>query len=177
MSVYSQVALHCFVCGSEFRIKKYRVKTARFCSKRCWTKRNPPSTSACEFCFKPFTAYFRKQRFCSRSCARSGTRSNAFKDGKSMLRDRARMSPRLKTWRDSVYKRDCYRCRKCGAKGALHAHHIKPWASHPELRFDVANGLTLCLPCHGAEHGRDFSRRSQRVAGSTPYLAFSEAPR
>ena len=28
------------------------------------------------------------------------------------------------------------------------ADHVKPWALYPELRYDLDNGRTLCVPCH-----------------------------
>jgi len=55
----------------------------------------------------------------------------------------------LRWWRAAVFHRDDYTCQKCGHRGGrLNAHHIKPYATHPELRFDVSNGITLCVDCH-----------------------------
>ncbi len=60
-----------------------------------------------------------------------------------------RASPEYIQWRKAVYKRDDYICQRCGERGEkLEAHHIKPFATHPELRFDVTNGITLCKSCH-----------------------------
>lgn len=53
-------------------------------------------------------------------------------------------------WRDAVFARDGFRCVLCGSRGRLQADHIKPYSSHPELRHDMANGRTLCVPCHRA---------------------------
>ena len=37
----------------------------------------------------------------------------------------------------------------CGKRaGELHTNHIKPFAIFPELRFELANGRTLSVPCH-----------------------------
>lgn len=59
-----------------------------------------------------------------------------------------------RAWRRTVFQRDGYTCTVCGKHGGtLNAHHIKPWADYPELRFDVANGTTLCESCHESEHG------------------------
>lgn len=51
-------------------------------------------------------------------------------------------------WRESVLVRDGFRCVHCGSTNELEADHIKPKYLYPELRFDVANGRTLCFPCH-----------------------------
>jgi hypothetical protein len=32
--------------------------------------------------------------------------------------------------------------------GRLQAHHIESFKGHPELRYELTNGLTLCLSCH-----------------------------
>ena len=55
-------------------------------------------------------------------------------------------------WRDVVLRRDRYTCQKCESKEDLHAHHIKDWATHPESRLDIANGVTLCVRCHAESH-------------------------
>lgn len=56
-------------------------------------------------------------------------------------------------WRKAVFQRDDYTCQRCGQRGGrLHAHHIKAWAEYPELRYDVANGITYCAKCHQAVH-------------------------
>ena len=157
------VELKCTRCGRPFTTKAYRATTAKYCSKKCWSQRSPPIHSECEYCEQPFSSYQRDQRFCSRSCARSGTRSNAWKDGLSMKRDRARLAPQLKEWREAIFERDNYLCQYCGQNGKLHAHHIKSWAEYPNLRFEVSNGLTLCIECHGTVHGKDFSNRRKKI--------------
>lgn len=64
----------------------------------------------------------------------------------------ARNSPQYAEWREDVYQRDGFRCVECGAGSELHAHHIKSWRRHHELRFDVDNGQTLCVKCHQNKH-------------------------
>ena len=52
-------------------------------------------------------------------------------------------------WRKAVFERDDYTCQMCTKRGGeLHPDHIKQFAYYPELRFDVANGRTLCASCH-----------------------------
>lgn len=68
---------------------------------------------------------------------------------------RLRASHLSKDWSQKVRARDG-KCVECGATGRLHAHHVKPWKHHPELRFDLNNGVTLCPACHQKAHGWRF---------------------
>lgn len=53
-------------------------------------------------------------------------------------------------WRKQVWLRDNFKCKianpDCG--GRVEAHHILGWASYPELRYEVNNGITLCHAHH-----------------------------
>ena len=70
---------------------------------------------------------------------------------------RERKTSQLKEWRISVFSRDSHTCLMCRKRGgALHAHHVRPFASHPDLRVEVSNGATLCAePCHKQTIGRE----------------------
>lgn len=81
----------------------------------------------------------------------SGERSCKWKGGITPERVKIRSSVEYKQWRKAVFARDNFTCRACGVRGGtLNADHIKPFAFFPELRFDLANGQTLCTPCHRA---------------------------
>lgn len=58
-------------------------------------------------------------------------------------------------WRRSVFARDGFKCmnKLCTSESSkLHAHHILSWKDHPDKRYDVANGVTVCVPCHKMIH-------------------------
>lgn len=78
----------------------------------------------------------------------------AFSHGRFQRSLSDRRKPEYKEWRDAVYARDNYTCQICGdAKGGnLQAHHVKDFANHPDLRFVVSNGLTVCQSCHEKIH-------------------------
>ena len=62
---------------------------------------------------------------------------------------RLRRSKQYGEWRTQVFKRDDYTCQFCGVLGVqIQADHIKEFAHFPELRFELSNGRTLCVPCH-----------------------------
>ena len=72
-----------------------------------------------------------------------------------------RYSTAMKGWRTAVFERDDYTCVKCGDRSRkghgvmLNAHHIKRFADFPNLRFDINNGVTLCVGCHDEVTGRE----------------------
>jgi len=59
---------------------------------------------------------------------------------------------KYKVWRVSVLNRDGCKCVRCGSFKKVQAHHKRPWASYPELRYDISNGETVCLDCHLSIH-------------------------
>lgn len=94
---------------------------------------------------------------------RSGKNCNFWKGGISILSKRIRRLPEYSIWRNKVFERDNYICKRCGKnKCILHPHHKKSFSdilknckiksvdeaiSCKDL-WDVLNGVTLCKECH-----------------------------
>lgn len=132
-------AVKCFSCHKEL-IKKKKNK--------------------CVFCDCYFTPNTSKQKFCNKTCLVEFKRVNSlnknnpnWKGGVGSKNQIERKSYKFKEWRKSVFERDNYTCLDCGKKGGtLHGHHILPFATYVELRFEVSNGKTLCVHCHKKYH-------------------------
>ena len=132
----------CLVCGKEFWRKPYAIKRGnnKFCSKDC---------------------YFIYQKGKSKSLANRrkyiGEDNPNWKGGITSRNKQMRASEEYKQWRLRVFERDDWTCRKCGLRSEknqyilIQAHHIKPFATFPELRFEIDNGMTLCKKCHAKE--------------------------
>lgn len=67
-------------------------------------------------------------------------------------------------WRKRVYTRDNFKCRIANTecKGRLEAHHILGYTEHPELRYEINNGITLC-------HFHHPKKRSEEI-NLSPYF-------
>ena len=96
-----------------------------------------------------------------RALQRRGASAAGYRDGLGLLRAAERQSAEYGRWRFDVFMRDSFTCQHCGdSRGRnLQAHHIKPFASHPELRTDITNGITLCWDCHDKQHACRVGRR------------------
>jgi len=59
----------------------------------------------------------------------------------------------VRLWRKQVYEKNDYTCQTCGVVGGdLNAHHLNGWHWFEEGRFDIENGVTLCVGCHKQFH-------------------------
>ena len=49
-------------------------------------------------------------------------------------------------WRNQIWLRDNFKCKISNeeCEGRIEAHHILGYTAHPELRYVVNNGITLC---------------------------------
>jgi len=158
----------CLICGNDF--EHWAGRIAKYCSRKCWVKRNPPKLFYCLECGKEFWDYKSNRKkdtvFCSHNCSSSfnnkGKKSHFWKGGKTPISKIERSRAEYLEWRQDVFERDNFTCQKCGVRSGngkkiyLHAHHIKDFANNPELRLDVNNGLTLCKNCHLLEHSHKF---------------------
>jgi hypothetical protein len=76
-------------------------------------------------------------------------RHSGYKGGITKINETIRKSLEYRLWREEVFKRDSWTCVICKKRGVkLNADHIKPFSLFKELRFEINNGRTLCIPCH-----------------------------
>ena len=63
---------------------------------------------------------------------------------------RDRRSYAYNFWKSQVLKRDKSKCRIANSScaGRLEIHHILSYTHHPELRYQINNGITLCHAHH-----------------------------
>jgi 5-methylcytosine-specific restriction endonuclease McrA len=163
----------CLCCGKEFADKNQIGR--KYCSYDCARKMqlnpNPKKeklTKTCLFCGNIFYVHeYRKltAKFCSQRClAKSKTRESSknWRGGICPENHRIRYSEEMKNWRVSVFERDKYTCQICGIVGGkLNAHHIIPFSVDKSLRFDLLNGITLCVACHKKQH-KNIRRKNGR---------------
>lgn len=81
----------------------------------------------------------------------SGEKHWNWQGGITSENHKIRDSKIYKDWRLKVFQRDRFTCILCGYRSYkprdIRADHIKPFSLFPELRFELSNGRTLCVPC------------------------------
>lgn len=169
----------CECCGKDMILYLNRdFKRKRFCSRQCFGKVNakinnliPPKSSE-ESRKKAGKTLSEKMKLGLISKPPKATPESRKKAGLKMrgenhpkwIKDRSKLKKGrynnsfrgegpIASWRSDIFRRDNYTCQKCHQKGGkLNAHHIKSWAKFPEFRFEISNGITLCVNCHKEIH-------------------------
>jgi len=140
----------CENCGEEFESRVVHNKAwQRFCSRSCKGKSQPPTQKCYDLAHTPEINEKIKQRM-------TGEANPMWQGGDS---DKERRNSEYKNWRIDVFRRDCFKCQSCGYQNGddvvrrdLNAHHIVAWIDSIELRYEIENGITLCVPCHIKQH-------------------------
>ncbi len=128
----------CPICKNEFVILRSQIGRRICCSRKClWSY---------------MSTVFIKEN------------SPNWKGGVTLIHQLIKSSKQYKEWRDAVFQRDNFVCKKCGANRVyLNAHHIKSFSHFPELRFEINNGITLCEPCHSLTENFKGRGKNQEV--------------
>lgn len=169
----NMITVKCINCGKEFKKNKNQISSSgNTCSVECLRElqKNSWHEVKCNNCGKLFRINdyrFKHQKtfYCNIDCKKA----KLCKDKKeySEISHYLRTHDKYDKWRFAIYKRDEYKCVKCGTKSdKLHAHHIKPLIEivneykgnikeilNSEIFNDINNGITLCPECHKEEHG------------------------
>jgi len=138
----------CNQCGKEF--ESWKCQNRKFCSNDC---RNDSYKGK-----KTWNKGLRKGDHPSidKMGFQEGENNPMWKGGDS---DKERRNASYKEWRIKVFERDNFTCVKCGYRNGngtkrrdLNAHHVVRWIDSIELRYELDNGKTMCVPCHIEEH-------------------------
>lgn len=62
--------------------------------------------------------------------------------------NKKRLKELRKIFRESVFKRDDYKCKLCGSTNNLDAHHITDRHLIINDGYVLSNGITVCESCH-----------------------------
>ena len=128
---------------------KLKMSLSKMKEKNWNWKGGKPSCS----CGKLLSTY--KSEMCD-SCRKKFTSINKEKHPR-WIDDRAKLkkydnrrSSAYSDWRTGVFERDNFKCRIAdkNCNGVLQAHHILPWRDFVELRYEINNGITLCVAHH-----------------------------
>jgi 5-methylcytosine-specific restriction endonuclease McrA len=65
-----------------------------------------------------------------------------------------RDNERYNEWRSAILERDRKTCILCGSTKGQHAHHIERWIDNIGCRYNLKNGVSLCVKCHKQYHGK-----------------------
>lgn len=121
-------------CGNEFVTKKGNV----------FSKSQPPTIS-CQQCGYKRISEHNKTLVGDKNPAWNPNLTDEDRQGK---RDKFKID----NWKKSVYLKDNFRCKICNKGGKINAHHLDGWKWCIDRRFDINNGVTLCLKHHKEFH-------------------------
>lgn len=162
--------IKCFICGKEKFFSPCEIKERNFCSISCGSKftkngRFKKGTKCSEeakknlskkhirYKYKYEITEETRKKMIENARVRNEKGINCGENNYRWIKDRSKLKKQdrrndsaYKDWRKQIYKRDNYKCKinteECS--GRIEAHHILRWRDHPELRYEVNNGILLC---------------------------------
>ena len=161
----------CLSCSKEFRRKP--SKPGKYCSHSCYwqsktgvslpgyrkgIKHSEETKQKMSNAHKGLLKGIKKnEEHKAKLASSSWQKKNAGEKSPFWIKDRSlvkyqeeRNNPLNKQWRKEVWLRDKFTCRIAdnNCDGRIEAHHILGWSEHPELRYKINNGITLCHAHH-----------------------------
>jgi len=157
----------CLWCSKEFttHIGQIEAGYGFYCSRQCARKGSPTKKrnrqkTWCAYCGKVFDKHkseikrnIGNKHFCSQECwyaFNKGEKHYGWEGGQDK-----RNNPHSIEWRKAIVRREQGHCRLCLDTEKPVAHHIKKFSTHPDIRWEVSNGILLCKRCHDVITGNE----------------------
>jgi 5-methylcytosine-specific restriction endonuclease McrA len=134
----------CSSC-SQLGKRNHLYKDGNACANRtCAICGNVLHTSYAELCSKCYTSSI------------TGNKNPNYKHG-HYIREFYN-SVEYKTWKIYIFEKYNWTCLFCQKRDRAHmnAHHIFPKRDHPELVYELDNGICLCKECHQATFDKEY---------------------
>ena len=168
----------CQYCNKEFKKGYDKRRGYKYCSLECYYQYKREEVKEpnckCNYCKKEFylkTSSIKQGmgKYCSVKCYHTALRKRAIESGETYNeRHLIRQSSQYRTWRRKALEEHDNKCESCGVtkgkicgccghKIKMHVHHVKPFSSYPEYRFDPKNSKVLCEKCHKALENNGFN--------------------
>lgn len=178
-------AKRCIKCHLALRktTKPYNYKGACVCecgNKKAWhankcRKCVTVGLPDCKICGGKLSVYKNSNQYNTGICQKcykgeltKRWNGNLTNDERGLFRTK---QPMYYEWRKRVFDRDKYTCQKCSdnSGGNLCSHHIENFSENKEKRFDVNNGITLCVDCHKSFH-KKYGWKGNNLIQMSEYL-------
>src|SRR5574344_118033 len=152
-TTYNLVIYECNDCGEEISEKwprmQYEEEDIHYCRECAFIRGLIDSKTYMEWCGISNKNYHAGVSPDGEAVIWAGSKTPPWERTNREIRN----SQEYADWRTQVFERDNYTCQHCKKVGGkLNAHHIKEFSKYPDKRFDVDNGLTLCVECHKKVH-------------------------
>ncbi len=113
----------------------------------------------CSFCSKEleriqYRADKNTENFCNRTCQKEFFKKKWQENPPNWKKlKKLRRTPAYRSWSKSIKEIGGYQCLRCGRTDRqLNSHHLSSFTLYPKQRFDLKNGVCLCVPCHTEFH-------------------------
>lgn len=159
----TKVEISCKGCGTAFYTYNCRLGKKIFCKKDCysiWQKTQPSWNKG----LKGFRVGEKRPWMSKKGQENPNWISDRTLLKRNSEESKQRRSSAYNFWSMSVKNRDGWKCRISNGdcSGRLESHHILGWKSHPDLRYQPNNGITLCHFHH--------PRTREKEAELSPYF-------
>lgn len=149
---WKEIQKMCLFCNKNF-VTNCIMPNKKFCSRSCSGKYNSKNSLI------SLSKVDREKQKRTASEIRGERHPRWIKDRSKLKDDSKERGGQLhRYWSISVKKRDNWKCKVSNSQcsGRLESHHILSWSSHPESRFDITNGITLCHFHHPRKKDDEF---------------------